>query len=282
MDINWGLAYPQQNALANIGQNVAQGFQLGRAMAAERERKQANNALAAYATDPSEQNFAGLAQAAPEFAMQERGRMEQRQAQEAQQRQQQMGVVRQLLAKAGQSPEGWAQAMSAAQSLGIDTSAIPQQYDPQWAQQQLFIMDALERDQDKLPGIAQELQAAGYQPGTPEFATAMRQVINSKYASDYVDPQGNTRRRSVLDLQRPGGPQPGTIEDGYRFKGGNPSDPNAWEPVEPTMQNTPAPALGANGMPQVLSAAQYQATVASMGKAATDAWMQRNNIRIGN
>jgi hypothetical protein len=29
-----------------------------------------------------------------------------------------------------------------------------------------------------------------------------------------------------------GGPQPGTVEAGYRFKGGNPADQANWEPVQ--------------------------------------------------
>lgn len=50
---------------------------------------------------------------------------------------------------------------------------------------------------------------------------------------------------------------------------------------EPSIENTTAPKLSAGGFPQVLSPAQYQATVNSMGKAATDNWMRRNNIRMG-
>lgn len=32
---------------------------------------------------------------------------------------------------------------------------------------------------------------------------------------------------------RRSGPQPGDVEDGYRFRGGNPGDRNNWEPVQP-------------------------------------------------
>lgn len=53
-------------------------------------------------------------------------------------------------------------------------------------------------------------------------------------------------------------------------------------PIEPTIRDTPAPQIGASGMPQMLTQQQYQATVQAMGKDKTDAWMLRNGIRIGN
>ncbi len=50
----------------------------------------------------------------------------------------------------------------------------------------------------------------------------------------------------------------------------------------PTMQNTPSPQLNAQGVPPVLSQAQYMAVVAARGQAETDAWMARNGVRVGN
>lgn len=43
----------------------------------------------------------------------------------------------------------------------------------------------------------------------------------------FKDYQKNTQRYG----NAPAGPQPGTIKDGYRFKGGNPADKNNWEKV---------------------------------------------------
>jgi hypothetical protein len=127
-----------------------------------------------------------------------------RQFEAAQQKQQgaDMGVFRQLLQKAAQSPEGWQQAVGAAQSMGLDVSKIPQQYDPQWAQQQLFIADALERDKDSLPGLAQEVMLAlppdQRDPNSPAFRQAFTAALENKYAAEYTDAQGNTRRRAII------------------------------------------------------------------------------------
>lgn len=69
-----------------------------------------------------------------------------------------------------------------------------------------------------------------------------------------------------------GGMAPDTLPPDFNFDGGQGG---------PSIENTPAPTLGNNGMPSFLTPEQYQATVAAMGKEQTDAWARRNNVRIG-
>jgi hypothetical protein len=49
-------------------------------------------------------------------------------------------------------------------------------------------------------------------------------------------------------------------------------------PPVATMENTPRPELGPNGVPSRVTPAQYQVYVNNLGKEKTDAWMQRYNI----
>lgn len=62
---------------------------------------------------------------------------------------------------------------------------------------------------ENLLGMAPSAGTANIYPGTPN------------------PPQGQGSRG-----ERGRGPTPGTVEDGYRFKGGNPADPHSWEKVQ--------------------------------------------------
>lgn len=60
---------------------------------------------------------------------------------------------------------------------------------------------------------------------------------------------------------------------------GNPTQPGGGDPADPR-RGVPAPQTGANGIPATLTPEQYDATVAAMGKAQTDAWMQQNGVTV--
>jgi hypothetical protein len=49
---------------------------------------------------------------------------------------------------------------------------------------------------------------------------------------------------------------------------------------EPTMENTPQPTLGPNGLPEYLTPAQYSIISKQLGKEKTDAWIKQNNIVV--
>lgn len=50
--------------------------------------------------------------------------------------------------------------------------------------------------------------------------------------------------------------------------------------VEPTMQNTPRPELGPDGIPRYLTPAQYSIYSKELGKEKTDAWIKQHNIVV--
>lgn len=150
--INWGLAQDGNSALSMFGM----GAQMGQQIRQRREEKERRGALAAYASDPTEETFAAAAQYDPgaaigirnDYAATQRQETAAKQ-EEAARAQAQAGQMRQLLKAAGENPQ---QALMAAQQMGIDTSAIPAPDGPEfepWRQTQMFILGAMETPEGK-------------------------------------------------------------------------------------------------------------------------------------
>lgn len=201
---NWGLM-GGNNALSMF----QFGAQLGRDARASQEERALKEAVGAYATNPGDPNaLAGVMKADPRLGMQ----FQQQQAQRAAAQQEQRRASVQDVAKLfnGVTPENYGQRISAAQQMGLDVSGVPQAYDPAWVQQNAAIFNAFAKDGgQQLSGLARELVDAGFQLGTDTFNKAMADVISNKYAAEYVDEYGNTRRRSALSIQPPSvGTQP--------------------------------------------------------------------------
>jgi hypothetical protein len=81
-----------------------------------------------------------------------------------------------------QDEASYQQRRQAALAYGMDPSAIPETYDPQFVQTYNVLAHTLLKPdgEAKLTTTAQELRDAGYQPGTPEFITAMRQRLDMR------------------------------------------------------------------------------------------------------
>ncbi len=201
----------------NAGAAFVNAFEGGR----ERKRQmQTESALSAWAMNPGdEQAFGVLAQADPRLAITLRAdqegkaalakRQEQQQAAAAQEAQRgQMTQLAQLLDDSNDE-ESYQRNLGAAKQLGLNVASAPPTFDPAWVGQMQVITQALMDKPEKLTNDARLLIEAGYEEGTPAFEQALVGIINNKYASEYVDEEGNVRRRTALNL--PGKPGPRAV-----------------------------------------------------------------------
>lgn len=125
----------------------------------------------------------------------------------------------------GVTPENYAQRLQTAQSMGIDVSSAPQQYDPQWIAEMNAVTSALSQQQEKMSSEAQKLIDAGLQPGSPEFEEAMMSML---FPDKYVVDQGygytriGTRPGGTATRSAPPPPPPGFVinEGGTAGNGG--------------------------------------------------------------
>lgn len=199
----------------NAGQAFSQAFQQGQQ---QRQQGMAKSAMAALVQDPTNQRaLQALASvdpaAAQEFKQQQ---LEQAKVQLAQHQDSILKgaqIIRQVNPK---DEAGWQQALSIAHQAGIDISQVPQHYDPNYANGLVSLADAFkpQAEQEKLIPY----QAGG---GVLRYDPRTQQTQQLVLPNDGSQPAGAPA----------GAPQPGHVEDGYRFKGGNPADPNAWEKV---------------------------------------------------
>lgn len=67
---------------------------------------------------------------------------------------------------------------------------------------------------------------ADYRQALTDLKAAIEPAIARQRAA-----LGNARQTMSGGPAQATGPQPGAVEDGYRFRGGNPADPNAWERI---------------------------------------------------
>ena len=219
-----------------IGMGIQESFRQGREdMRAERARQ----AFSQYATDPNEQNAAAIAQHDPRIGMAMMDREAERQQQQMAQAKDQMGKFLKIAQFVeSQPPEqreaAYQRGKQIGAQIGLSVDSAPATYaeavQSGWLEKQISFGQIFSENPEVLSTAGKIAVDAGLQQGSPEFQNFVMEYTIASQAKPYTGAEGETR------LYRPnfgqdGGPQPGHIEDGYIFKGGNPGDPGAWEQV---------------------------------------------------
>ncbi len=187
--INWGLA--NQNGFQNA---LAMGVNVGNAMREQREEKEYRNALAQY--DPSNpETLKPVAQVAPELGMQLRQQQAQQQAAADERAQGQIPMAIRLL-ESSTDEASYQRNRQVAQQYGFDLSRLPEQFgDGAWRDEQIATLKMFgsPEGQKALSGFGKQAQDLGFQPGTPEYEQAVRELIIADSAIPYTGGMGETR-----------------------------------------------------------------------------------------
>lgn len=186
-EVNWGLG--QGNALQ---QNALQlGAQFGTQLKQQRQDRAFSNALTGIVANPEAdaQQMTEWAKNLPGNQVAQLLQLQNQQRQQAVEgRQQQltqrrtgMGEVAKLFD--GVTPENYGQRIATAQQLGVDVSNVPQQYDPQWIEQQKTVMQFLgtRQGQEALSTAGKIAADEGLPPGTPQYAARVREITEAEF-----------------------------------------------------------------------------------------------------
>lgn len=208
----------------NVGGMIQQGIEQGQKT---REQNIAKGAMAALVGDPSNQRaLEALAQVDPNAAMQFKQQQQQQQMRGLEAHRENIIKGAQLIRQINPKDDAsWQQARALAQQAGIDVTEVPPHFDPQYVQGVIHLADTFAPSQH-----AQDPSSVR------EYEYAKQTGFGGSYIDfqQYIHPPSPVTlpaNATVQSAPSQSGPQPGHVEDGYRFKGGNPADPNAWEPV---------------------------------------------------
>lgn len=101
--------------------------------------------------------------------------------------------------------------------------------------QDFMAKEAYKRQHPEQTAFAKDLSAAGIDPASEQGRGLYQQYVTNKAVAPPLvqrNPDGTTTLYERGMIPRGQGLQPGTVEDGFRFKGGDPADKNNWEPVQ--------------------------------------------------
>ncbi len=249
MAMDWNLLTP----LANAPLNALAAFEHGQA---QRKQRDGQNAMTAYAQNPGDMgSLNALAAHDPKFVVEQKQQMA---------AQQQAGQDRQLIGDALANPDPQAREMARQrlaytnhefyQKLGAEQKAVTDNTMKVIGQTAFQILQMPEDQQGPaLQRALQGLSAQGVDVSKIDLSQGPKQTLLSalamtgqlndweKFSQPNYTPVGEGGLAGFQFGQpiQQGGQaqnfgatvQPGQVEDGYRFKGGNPADQNAWEPV---------------------------------------------------